>query len=99
MPLELCGLISATLFVLGLLAAGSRRFPHRRAIGLGLLLQAGLLLIVSTARHLGQVDGYAMALLGAGLLPLICLSGRPGRPNAGRSEKTAPPRTDRREAP
>jgi multisubunit Na+/H+ antiporter MnhC subunit len=99
MPLELCGLISAALFVLGLFAAGSRRFAHRRAIGLGLMLQAGLLLIVSAARQLGQIDGYAVALLGVGLLPLICLPERPGRSETKRPEKSAPPRTDRREAP
>lgn len=99
MPLALCGLMSATLFVLGLFAASSGRFAHRRAIGLGLMLQGGLLLIVSTARQLGQIEGYAVALLGVGLLPLICLLQGPRCPNAKRSERAAASGTSQREAP
>jgi NADH:ubiquinone oxidoreductase subunit K len=99
MPLQLCGLISATLFALGLLAAGSRRFAHRRAIGMGLMLQAGLLLIVAATRQLGQTDGYVVALLGIGLLPLIGLPMRRSCSEANRSEGGTSFGTDPREEP
>ncbi len=66
------------LRMLGLLSATAHRSAGRRALGLGLMLQAALLLMVAVSRQLGQADGQVVALLGLGLLPLAVLAARAG---------------------
>jgi len=56
-------ILSALLFVIGLMGVLIRRHPIVVFMAIELMLNAGNLLFVAFARHLGEVDGQLYALI------------------------------------
>lgn len=85
MPIALVGLLSASVFCLGIAALFWRPSVSGKALGFGLMLQAALLFLVGVAHHFGHLDGQALALIGIGLLPLVCLPWRTSTKEQGQT--------------
>lgn len=79
MPFWLAAPLSAMIFTLGLVGVLWHSSPLRRAMGVMLMLQGGLVLFMVTAVQYQQFDGWAAALLVLALLPAEYAVGRMGR--------------------
>lgn len=84
MPIGLVGLLSATVFCIGLAALFWRPSISGKALGFGLMLQAALFFLVGVSRHFGQIDGQVLGFIGISLMPLVCL---PWRSSSGAGDR------------
>jgi|YNPNPStandDraft_1061719.scaffolds.fasta_scaffold30577_3 NADH:ubiquinone oxidoreductase subunit K len=76
MPYPWSGLLSAFVFVTGLVGLLGWRSASRRALCAALMLSGALLFFVAASSWLGRPEGQAMALLVLGVLPVYLLWGR-----------------------